>query len=879
MSIPPGYEIKELLTIMTKTLVAIDGYSLLHRAYFAMPPLSAPDATPTGALTGFMNMFLNVLEKARPDYLFVAFDVKGGTFRNQMYDGYKANRPPMPDDLRVQVALLKDVLHDFGAACIEAPGYEADDILGTYSAYCEAQSVDAILVTGDRDSFQLIGEHTSVWMTRKGISEIDVFDRQKIFDTYGIEPPRIVDLKGLMGDASDNIPGVPKVGEKTALKLLSKFGTLEDTLAHADEAGGPKLCENLKTYAQQARMSYDLATIRRDVPNLSDDLAAFTFSWPKTAAVQPKLEKLGLRGVLKKIASHDENAQQNEEAKRPEASAIEHKAITNAAELQKLADELSKDGAPFALWRSDGVLSVSVSEEVSFDVTLAQDLFSENAVAADEAFRILTPALEGPRQKVLYDVKDWKMRLDGFSVELCNAAFDVMIAAYVLDATVSSYPMERLCEQYLQTQEDICAARLLQLRGVMTQKMREDETLELFGQIEMPLIDVLYDMQRYGFRVDKEALAQTGRELSDRMASLTESIYEAAGHPFNINSPKQLGTVLFEEMGLRVIKKTKSGYSTDADVLEQLSDECPMIADVLAFRQASKLKGTYVDGMLPLIDKNGKIHSTFNQTVTATGRISSSDPNLQNIPVRTPQGRALRRIFSSDGDGRVLVDADYSQIELRVLAHLSGDEAMCEAFDKGLDIHRDTAAKMWHVPLSDVTDAMRAAAKAINFGIVYGISDFGLSRNIGISRTEAADFIRRYRETYSGVNAFMDLLVEQARDLGYAKTMFGRRRALPELHSGNYNTRNFGARVAMNMPIQGSAADIIKLAMIRVHDALDGDSAKLILQVHDELIVDCCEEKSEQILQLVCDAMRNVTQMRVPLVVDAKIGKTWYDAK
>ncbi len=864
---------------MSKKLVAIDGYSLLHRAYFAMPPLTAPDASPTGALTGFLNMLLSVLEKAQPDCILVAFDMKGGTFRGDLYPDYKANRPPMPDDLRIQVDLLKETLDTLGIARVESFGFEADDILGAYSAKCEKEQIDAILVTGDRDSFQLIGEHTTVWMTRKGISEIDVYDVAKLQEVYGIEPPQIVDLKGLMGDSSDNIPGVPKVGEKTALKLLAKFGTLEETLAHADEAGGPKLCENLKTYAEQARLSYKLATIVREVPNIPDSVEEFAFAWPAVSKVQPLMDRLGLRGILKKLAAHGEAGALSEEEAKQEAPTIEVVELLDADALTAKVGELVEKKASIAVYMDQESVTFTDSAAHVYQVKIAKDLFSENALPMDVIIRTMAPLFEGECAKTLYDIKNWKEFLTPFGIQVNHAVFDVMIAAYVLDATVSSYPMERLLQQYLEVSQAPCAAHLLQLAEMMTAKMKEEETLDLFRSMEMPLIDVLFAMQQYGFKVDEENLKQIGVELGEKIDTLMSSIYEAAGHPFNINSPKQLGVVLFEEMGLPAPKKTKSGYSTDADTLEQLLPSCPMIADILAYRQASKLKGTYVDGMLPLIDANSRIHSTFNQAITATGRISSSEPNLQNIPVRTELGRTLRKIFSSDDETRVLVDADYSQIELRVLAHLSGDEAMCEAFEKGLDIHRDTAAKMWRVPLDEVTDSMRAAAKAINFGIVYGISDFGLAKNIGISRREAAEFIQLYKNTYSGVTRYMDEMVESAKALGYAKTMFGRRRALPELTSGNYNTRNFGARVAMNMPIQGSAADIIKLAMIRVHEALDGVQAKLILQVHDELIVDCDASIAQDVLRLVQDTMQNVASLRVPLVVDASIGRTWYDAK
>nr|WP_122011731.1 DNA polymerase I [Maliibacterium massiliense] len=862
---------------MDKKLVVIDGYSLLHRAFYALPPLTSQDGTPTGAVYGFLTMFYKIVSSAQPTHLAVAFDLKGPTFRHAQYEAYKAGRPPMPDDLRPQVPLLRQVLEAMGVAVCDSEGFEADDILGTWAARAAAQDVPAVLVTGDRDALQLASACTEVWLTKKGISELAVYTPEVLQAQYGRTPAGMIDLKGLMGDASDNIPGIPGVGEKTALKLLDQFGSLEDVLAHAGEAKGPKLRASLEMYADQARMSKALATIRTDVP-LAQDWDDIGFTMPRGAALLALYDKLGFRS-LKKWVAQDDGPPQNAE-KTGALPTRERETVSDADALRaRVAQLCQRERVAICLEQEQ--LTLCAPEGMETCVPLYNDLLGEG-IDEESALRLLAPLAESDVPKVLYDAKGWIVRLRAHNIELKNASFDVMIAAYLLDATSSDYALTTLRGMYAPASGDTGAALLLALARAMRAQMVEEGLDELYESVELPLVQVLADMQQEGFRVDKAALEAIGAELGGKMDAYSAAITDLAGHSFNINSPKQLGVVLFEELGLPVVKKTRTGYSTDVDVLEQLQDKHPIIPNIIAYRQVSKLKNTYVDGLLPLIrPSDGKIHSTFNQVITATGRISSSEPNLQNIPVRSDLGRPLRKIFCAGGENRVLVDADYSQIELRVLAHFSQDEHLMDAFNHGEDIHRRTAAAMWNVSMDAVTDHMRTAAKAINFGIVYGISDFGLARNIGISRKEAASFIQRYLETYPGVKAYMDAVVARAKEEGYVATMFGRRRALPELASGNYNIRSFGQRVAMNMPIQGTAADIIKLAMVAVHRELAqrGFDAKLILQVHDELIVDAARSCADEVAACVRALMENAVHLDVPMVVDVGIGRTWFDAK
>ncbi|MGI6005715.1 MAG: DNA polymerase I [Christensenellales bacterium] len=865
---------------MSEKLVVIDGYSLLHRAFYALPPLTAGDGTPTGAVYGFLSMLFKVAENARPDYLVVALDRKEPTMRHEMFEGYKAQRPPMPELLRPQVPLLIRVLEDMKIPMRDAAGYEADDILGTYACAAEEKGIEAYLVTGDKDVLQLVSDKVQVWLTRKGISEIDVYDPQKLTEVYGLTPDKMIDLKALMGDSSDNIPGIPGVGEKTALKLLHQFGSLEGILENAGNVSGPKLQQRLMQNADLARMSRKLAVIHCEAPVAAEDLEAIRYRPEGGEGVRRRFLELGFKSLLKRldIMTGGEGAETIPEQAAPGVKTV---TIRDEATLNEASASWRK-AKRIAVHLEDDRLSVSTGKDAAAYIELQQDLLSAG-LTPEAVFNALGPLFEDAGvEKVLYDAKAWMTRLKAFGIDLNGVGFDILIAAYLLDATASRYPMDRLRDVHAGGAGEKDAALLLRMRESMRKKLCDLDMQELFEEMELPLIKVLFDMEQEGFRVDEEALDAIGRELGEAIETLSEEILDLAGHPFNINSPKQLGVVLFEELGLRAIKKTKSGYSTDVDVLEQLSQDHPIVPLIIRYRQVSKLKNTYVDGLKPLISKaDGKLHTTFHQEVTTTGRISSSEPNLQNIPVRTELGRPLRKIFCASAEDRILVDADYSQIELRVLAHMSQDERMMWAFSEGLDIHVNTAAQMWGVKLSQVTDQMRTAAKAINFGIVYGISDFGLSRNIGISRKQAGEFIRRYLETYQGVRDFMENIVAEAEKNGYAVTMFGRRRYLPELTAGQYNVRNFGKRVAMNMPIQGTAADIIKMAMIRVHQALEESDldAKLILQVHDELIVDCHKSARDQAAQIVRESMQQVIRLDVPLVAEVKSGRTWYDAK
>ena len=857
-------------------LLAIDGFSLLHRAYYAMPFLSNKEGVPTGAISGFMNMLINAIEKTQPDFLAVAMDMKGPTFRHEMYADYKGNRPPMPDELRQQVGLLRDVLENSGIKIVESQGYEADDVIGTLSRICSDLNINTIILTGDRDSFQLINDHTTVWMTRKGISDIEVFDEEHLLQEYGLKPEQIIDLKGLMGDQSDNIPGIPMVGMKTAQKLLAEYHTLKNVLANAEHISGKKLKSNVIEFGDQALLSYDLARIDTGVDGVVFTPDSFSFHWNNFQSGLNDLKNLELTGIQNRIERHFDMKQEEE----PDASVmnndIQERTISHLDNLMQYIDETLLN-EEICIYKTPDEITL-FSDGSLVRIPIARSMIDSDALTITDIYSALKKLFESNVPKVLYDLKSWFYTADSFGFGIHHCSFDVMIAAYIINANANNYSFKHLADTELNNpRED--AFVLKQLKDRFKKQIIESHIVELFQSIEMPLIRVLYDMERNGFRTDKNIIKKLDEMISADISESEQAIYKACGETFNINSPKQLSHILFEKMGLTPLKKTKSGYSTDAETLEQLSYQSEFVNDILSYRQLSKLKGTYIDGLLPLIDGQGRIHSTFNQTIASTGRISSSDPNLQNIPVRTALGREFRKIFVSDSESDVLVDADYSQIELRVLAHLSDDKTMQEAFRNGYDIHKDTASKMWHIPFENVTGEMRSAAKAINFGIVYGISDFGLSRNIGISVNEAHDFIARYKQTYKGVSEYMDHLVETAKKSGYAETMFGRRRMIPELTSSNFNTRSFGARIAMNMPIQGTAADIIKLAMIRVHSILDGINAKLLLQVHDELIVNTKEEYGERIRNLMKKEMETIVNLHVPLIVDVKIGRSWYETK
>jgi len=854
-----------------KQLIAIDGNSLMHRAYHALPPMTTRAGVPTGALHGFISMLLKLTER-NPDYLVVAFDMHGPTFRHEQFEAYKAGRKETEEDLRTQFPLLKELLSKMGIAICETPRYEADDILGTFAKKCEAEGIDALLVTGDRDALQLIDEHTHVLLTKKGISETIEFDREVLKEQYGLEPDRMRDLKGLMGDNSDHIPGIAGVGEKTAMKLLEEYGTLENVLAHAGEIKG-KMGEKIASGADSARMSYELGTIctTAPIPLTIEDCG---FHPEAMRGGRTKLMELEMRGLAARIGG-DSAPEPAAQAKISAAQRVELDSIEAVLDTIKKASPVRS----FAIDVGETV-QFAFSPDTYFEIVQGADLFC-TPIDEKTLYSAFRPVFESANSETLaFDTKRLRHLLNKFSITLKTCVFDAMIVDYLLDATRPATSFSLLCERFCQNQKPN-AAMLFSLREIMLRDLEEANMTRLYTDMELPLAGVLYEMEREGFRVDRSVLSQLQAQFNEQSETLAKKIYESTGETFNILSPKQLGEVLFEKLGLPTGRKNKSGFSTDAETLESLSERHPAIPMILEYRFITKLKSTFVDGLLNVVSaEDDRVRTQFNQCVTATGRISSTEPNMQNIPVRTQQGREIRKAFIAS-EGNVLVDADYSQIELRLLAHISGDEGMIAAFNSGKDIHRTTASEVFRVPFSEVTSEQRNAAKAVNFGIVYGISDFGLARNLDIPVKRASEYIKLYFDRYPGVKAYLEKSVDEAKKNGYAITMFERRRAMTELKSSNYNTRSFGERVAMNMPIQGTAADIIKLAMVKVSRILNerGLKTKLILQVHDELIFDTPKEEAEEVENLVHECMEQVAHLSVPLDADVKVGHSWYETK
>ncbi len=840
----------------------VDGNSLMHRAYHALPPMDA-DGVPTNAVHGFLMMLLKVLQTYEPAYCAAAFDEHAPTFRHERYAEYKAGRQKTPDDLVSQFRLIRELLPEMHIPVLALAGYEADDILGTVSRINRERGVDTLLLTGDRDALQLVSDHTRLLFTRKGISETVLFTPEEVKNVYGITPAQVTDWKGLSGDASDNIPGIPGVGDKTAVRLLGEYGTLEETLSHAAEVKG-KLGEKLREFADQGRFSRDLAKICTEVP-LEPDYEACAYA--RGDGGRAALLRYQLNAVLKQAeriwpaAAEDSQPEPEAEAPAPEAEKLR-----NAADIAAWLEGVSSDS--LAVLFLDDRVSLAADRRLA-EIPLAQSLL-DTGLSLPEAAAALKPVLTN--KLVTHDAKRLMHRLDGCGIGTPDIAWDTMLAEYLKNPLKRGYALEN----YARPDADSVARLALSQQ----KELERAGMLDLCRDIELPLSRVLFDMEKAGFRVDRRVLEELGAQYREKIEALKADVYRLTGvEGFNLNSPQQLGHVLFEVLGLKAGKKTARGYSTDAETLEGLADAHPAIEPILEYRTYVKFNGTYIDGLLDKIDAMGRVHSYFDQVSTATGRISSSEPNLQNIPVRSDLGREIRRAFVAP-EGSLLVDADYSQIELRVLAHMSGDEAMTDAFRRGQDIHARTAAEVYGVPIEEVTHAMRSNAKAVNFGIVYGISDFGLARNIHMSRWEARQFIERYLERYPGIHEFMERMKRQGHELGYAQTLFGRRRPLPELREKGAR-RAFGERVAMNMPVQGTAADIIKLAMVRVHERLKQElpECRLILQVHDELLIEAPEAQAEQAAALLKETMEKVTALRVPLLTEVKTGKSWYETK
>ena len=869
-----------------KRFLVLDGSSLIFRAFYALPGLSDSHGQPTGAIFGFSNMLTKLMAEQQPDLMVLAFDKSRHTFRTERYADYKGTRDKTPEELLSQFPLLREFAANMGIPFLEKDNYEADDIIGTLATQAAAKGYDVRVITGDRDALQLVRPNLRVLLTKKGISEIKDYDTAAFEEEYGFEPLKLIDLKGLMGDTSDNIPGVPGVGPKTASKLLLAYGSVENVLAHVGEVSGKKLKENLQTYADQARLSKELATIELHVPDL-------TFA-EEDYRIQPDMEKMQafcddheLRAVWRNF----------ERLYGPAELALDLDEGENGAAAQDLSYDLWDEAAVKTAARApylavSGIFSglAPFASLEGLAVVAGPDAEKAGFVARDSAaFPALLQLLESDQQAVVFGLK----RYDQAGLRGQKAFFDVELAAYLLEPERSKYALSELSQKYLQEAapesfddekaqavwEAKAISRLYPLLGA---KLEEEKLTHLMDTIELPLVEVLAAMEQNGVYVNRAHLAEKTEEVAGRLQKIEAAIYEMAGHDFNLNSPKQLGVVLFEELGLPVRKKTKTGYSTNAEVLESLRLEHPIIEQILAYRLWSKLKSTYLDGIAGLIRTDtGRVHTNFNQTVTATGRLSSSDPNLQNIPVRTEEGRMIRALFEPGEGYDCLLSADYSQIELRLLAHMSGDENFIDAFKRGQDIHARTAAEVFGIPLDEVTPELRRHAKAVNFGIVYGISDFGLARNLHISRKEAGDYISRYFTRYPGVRAFMDKVVAEAHETGYVTTMFGRRRELPAIKSRNFNQRMLAERMAMNTPIQGTAADVIKLAMIAAYRKLReaGVKSRILLQVHDELVLEAKESELETVQAILHEAMENVVSLSVPLVIDVHWGRNWAEAK
>lgn len=847
-------------------LMILDGNSIINRAFYGIRMLNAPDGTPTNAVYGFLSTFRRVFDLAQPQAVCVAFDVHAPTFRHEQYALYKAQRKPMPEELAVQMPLLKQTLDYMGVRRLELAGWEADDLLGTVARRCEAAGWTCDVVTGDKDSLQLITDSTHVFnvKTRMGQTDTIEYTPERFREEYGFDPIRMIDLKALMGDSSDNIPGVPGIGEKTAKDLLVRFGTVADIYRDLDALDiKPGVRKKLTEGRESAQLSFDLATIRTDAPI---DFALESAVWDHD--YQPELYDWFRR--LNFTSLSEKWGLQPADGVSAPSSALPTVDVADSAALRAL--EQAVTAAPYvAVLAPDGLDTLTLCDgKACYALSWAQ--------LGDDYNAFLRLLFSDRVRKAGHNIKDLMRALLDEGLPTDGFVFDTALAAYLLDATAGSYDLPRLAQTYL-GEELPDAQSVWALQPVLHEKMDAQAMLPLYTDIELPLCPVLARMEQAGFLVDRKALYDFGESLTSSIEQLQQSIWALAGEPFNIQSPKQLGSVLFERLMLPVGKKTKTGWSTNAAVLDKLRGKHPIVEQILDYRTLTKLKSTYADGLLKEISADGRIHTNFQMTVTATGRLSSTEPNLQNIPVRRELGAQIRKMFVAS-PGRVLVDADYSQIELRLLAHIANDETMIAAFRSGEDIHAVTASQVFGVPLAEVTPLQRSHAKAVNFGIVYGISAFSLAQDIGVFQNEAKAYMDSYFAKYHGVRAYMTRVVEQAKADGYVTTLFGRRRDLPELKSSNFNLRSFGERVALNMPIQGTAADIIKAAMVRVDARMRAEhlQARLLLQVHDELIVECPTEEAETVKAILVEEMEHVVDYRVPLLVDAKIGASWAEA-
>ena len=871
---------------MSQKIVLIDGHSILNRAFYGLPDLTNSEGLHTNAVYGFLTILFKILEEETPEYLTVAFDVHAPTFRHEMYAEYKGTRKPMAEELRQQVPVMKEVLKAMGIKTIECAGLEADDLIGTLSARCEKEGMEVSVISGDRDLLQLATDHVKIRIpkTRQGRTEVEDYYAADVKERYQVTPSEFIDLKALMGDSSDNIPGVPGIGEKTAAKIIVKYHSIENAHAHADELKPPRAANAMKEHWDLAVMSKELATINVNA-EFPYELAEAKLENIYTEEAYAWFQKLQFKNLLNrfdvKAPSNKIEDSFHEIRNRKEAEAVFEKA-DGAACIGACIFKNKEEVLPlFADQAQIGGIGISFSKEDHYCIRTGPDL--QISWLLEQLSRVAA----GAERFAIFDLKS---QLDNLKIQKKENCFDVTVAAYLLNPLKSNYDYEDVAREQLglvieEKSEEyvkVCyeAYTAFAASRILLDKLKETGMEELFTKIEMPLVFALYHMEKNGVRVNSDALKEYGDQLAVHIQALEKEIYEEAGETFNINSPKQLGVILFEKMQIPGGKKTKTGYSTAADVLEKLAPDHPIVSKILEYRQYAKLKSTYADGLAAYIGPDGRIHGKFNQTITATGRISSTEPNLQNIPVRTELGRMIRKVFVPE-EGYVFVDADYSQIELRVLAHCSGDAHLIEAYREARDIHRITASQVFHVPFADVTDQQRRNAKAVNFGIVYGISSFGLSQDLSITRKEAAKYIDDYFQTYPGIKTFLDQAVQHAKDQGYAVTLFGRRRPVPELSSSNFMQRSFGERVAMNSPIQGTAADIIKIAMIGVDRRLkeEGLKSRLVLQVHDELLIEAEQTEVETVKEILRQEMEQAASLDVPLEIDMHTGDNWYEAK
>ena len=905
-------------------LLLVDGNSIMNRAFYGImgsKMLMTLDGTYTNAVYGFLAILFKIEEDLNPDYIAVAFDLKAPTARHKMYEGYKATRHGMPDELAQQMPIIKELLRNMNITIIEKEGYEADDVLGTLSKRGEKEGVEVTILSGDRDTFQLTSDHITVRIprTKAGKTEVEDFDRNKVLEVYGLEPEKLIEVKGLQGDTSDNIPGVPGVGEKTALSIVKEYGSIENLYKEIEEGRAlsikGKTREKIIENKDLAYLSKELGTININVPIEESIESLEKKEWNREAVLE-KFKELKFNRYIERFDLNN-NLGINESNNKEIKELFEIIELDNQSkEIEELINNIKENKEiVYYLDKVDNKNTNNIikKEITSISIILENRVYYINTINLEKLKEIFE---SNEIKKVSYKLKEDFCILKEYGITMNNLNFDVEIAAYLLDPTASKYMIESLASDYLELDKNEYMSKngveqkqdkqinlfetnteekedskkyevsfityvINELKNLLTRKLEEQNSLKLFNEIEMPLAEVLAKIQYEGMYIDKEELIAFGEELKSGIESLSKEIYSLAGEEFNINSTQQLGNILFEKLNLTTSKKTKKGYSTDVDALEKIRKEHPIVEKILEYRSLMKLNSTYVEGMLPYInEKTKRIHSYFHQTVTATGRISSTEPNLQNIPTRIELGKRLRKVFKPK-EGYVFIDADYSQIELRVLAHISQDDHMLEAFKNKEDIHKQAASKVLGIPIEEVTKEQRSSAKAVNFGIVYGISDFGLAEQLGIPRKEAKKYIEQYLEKYSGIDKFMKEVVEEAKEKGYVETLFNRRRYIPELNSNNYMVRQFGARAAMNTPIQGTAADIMKLAMVNLNKALEETNleAKIILQVHDELILEVSEKDKEQAKQMLKKCMENSVQLTVPLEVEVSEATNWYECK